>query len=277
VGVAATDVARSALKQSTKKDSLNEAQFFHVGSYSHAQARFLAYVTDRRVSMFGKPTPPQPPKPPATREQVFRMLSNTLRAMTTFAEACRQLVEQLNKRVRTRPLRLALIFDTSFLMLDKLPEHFLGFWEVIRHRILDVRVILPPDVCNELHKHLSTDKSEPARVGRKRLAEMIESGVDIEEPSFSEVVEFTSHSKLGADSPVDRKLIGYARSLALSNEVCGVVIATDDGGIMLDVARLNRDGIHVTTLSKEKTDIDYWVWRFLASTSDEFLNVIAGA
>ncbi|MEK6235082.1 MAG: hypothetical protein N2C14_10240, partial [Planctomycetales bacterium] len=62
-----------------------------------------------------------------------------------------------------------------------------------------------------------------------------------------------SDSSLGADSLVARLLIGYAATMIEHGDHTHVVIATDDGGIALDVKRLRQEsGLPIFVLAPDE-------------------------
>lgn len=217
------------------------------------------------------PCPPPIPLSSEERERRLVVLERVLADMTP-VDAMDLLINRLRKMHSTDPLPLAIIFDTSFLMLEKWPVSWETLCSVIDEIPLKARLVVAAPVHTELRKHLEGEdgqKGQLARIARKRLAELLERGV--EEPSLEGVQEAEPSSSIGADSATDRKLIGHGRELAVSGQVCGVMVATDDGGIMLDVANLYREGVPIATLTKEKKaeEILRLVRRWLAT--DEFL------
>jgi len=198
---------------------------------------------------------PSPPTLPLDAQQRARGLAVLERVLADMApmEAMDLLISRLRAIHSTDPLPLAVIFDTCFLMLDKWPASWETLSSVIDQSTLKARLVVATPIQAELRKHLEGEdaqKAELARIARKRLAGLLERGV--EEPGLEGIQETDSLSSIGADSSTDRRLLGYGKQLALSGQVCGVMIATDDGGIMLDAAHLYREGVHIATLTKEK-------------------------
>lgn len=165
-----------------------------------------------------------------------------------------------------------MIYDTSYLMKNQrlLTREWLTDIEKIRLRekgcivgqpgtpdsydtaevspvCVQFDVYVPLEVSEELAGHFDQDpapqseQDKAARSGRKRLVQLV-SQSGCREPRLSELElpEVVFESPLGADSPVDRNLIRLAVMLARNEKYRLVILATDDGGIMYDVAKLHR-------------------------------------
>ncbi len=102
-----------------------------------------------------------------------------------------------------------------------------------------VRRAIPEEVKGELEKHLrSDDKSTKARRARGILAELAGKKNTSEISLLHVKVPQLIETRLGPDSIVDKKIIGYAISLLSTNFDDFVYIATKDGGIELEVSKI---------------------------------------
>jgi len=221
--------------------------------------------------------PPFEPLPQESKAEAIRMLLRTLHSMDS-NEAIEQLVKQIKRFNPTHDLTVSIVLDTSFLMLKKMPDVWdkMNSWS--QHG-LTVRFLIPDIVIDEVVRHFGTDKDEPARIARKRIAQLTERLASIE--SLREVTPEDQFDAMSADSVTDRRIIAFAKKLGDSNENVCVLVATDDGGIMYDVARHRRAGARLASLSKESsTDdiIDFvFSWLGRSSQNDAFLRLISGA
>lgn len=140
----------------------------------------------------------------------------------------------------TKPT-IAVVYDTCFLMHPK-------FW---RPGVQDFKVVefVPNEVAQEISRHIKdkvasdVEKRLRASDARQRVAELIDAGA--EEPSLDNLEEPTSDPLLRADSPTDRKLLDFVQHLAQSGNFAFVFLATNDGGIMYDLAHLRKNGLCV--------------------------------
>jgi len=91
--------------------------------------------------------------------------------------------------------------------------------------------------------------------------------------------DFTSPTEIGADSLTDKKLVVFARKWADTNDYSAVFVATDDGGIMLDIAHISKSCDNIAIISKETNEqiLNEFVWKHIAIHTDGFLELISGA
>jgi len=110
---------------------------------------------------------------------------------------------------------------------------------------------IPSEVCKEIANHFSSaEKEQIARRARKFVASLLEQGVrEIELHTLAK--PHVSGHPLGADSPTDQLILGYAISLVNSNYDF-VIIASEDGGILFDAIQLALAGHPVFCLNKER-------------------------
>jgi hypothetical protein len=173
-------------------------------------------------------------------------------------------------------LTVAILYDTSYLMS--------GGGPVIIHtpicgldtrknrnwifRTVGVTHIVAEEVKREIYGHFDdADKLRATRSARKVIAELIgRSGTTDGNCRYQEVAltavarAYSAGDVLGADSRTDRLLVGYAKQLAEAAASDCVYLATDDGGIMIDVNKLrlhqrlnlhcipSKDGPNITEL-----------------------------
>ncbi len=187
---------------------------------------------------------------PEIRQKTMARLQAVLRDMC-LNEAIELLLNRIIKcDGRLDNPHVVTVFDTSFLMLNRWPDWWDDYLAALENPPLEHKLIVPREVYGELRKHMSDPEKKPlAGVACKKLAQLIERGC--EETSLADVQEASCSDIIGADSPIDRKLIGFAESLAALPSTAGVFLATHDGGMMLDVARLRRTGVRVATLTKD--------------------------
>jgi hypothetical protein len=125
---------------------------------------------------------------------------------------------------------------------------------------VELAVYVPKEVTEELKSHFANEsKTAAAKSARKLFAEIVDRGC--EEPSLADVVPEIIDGVMGSDSPTDRKLVAFAKSLAASGKFEAVIVATDDGGILTDVVRLKREGAAVECLTKERIRTVRSLWK----------------
>jgi hypothetical protein len=189
-----------------------------------------------------------------------------------------QLVKQVKRWPLSREVAINIVLDTSFLMLEKTPGVF--EWLNSCHK-RDLRTVysIPDIVLNEVVNHFGTEKDSLARVARKRIAQLVEKSAEIE--NLDDLAPIERVDSLSADSETDRKIINYALTRSDDHRFVCVLLATDDGGIMYDVARYRRTGVRIACLTKESTleDIFEFIccWIAQSSKDDSFLRFIANA
>jgi len=139
------------------------------------------------------------------------------------------------------------VYDTCFLMLNKIPSSL----DFLRE-FFSLEFIVPTDVEKEIKKHMEgsdDSKNQKARVARKRIAKLIEKGAKT--PSLPDPQDYNSPTSIGADSATDKRLIAYAEKLAKTDGGTAVFVATDDGGIMLDISHMRKSTKNIIAISKE--------------------------
>ncbi|MGA2621107.1 MAG: hypothetical protein ABSF26_26075 [Thermoguttaceae bacterium] len=153
-------------------------------------------------------------------------------------------------------MRVAIIYDTSFLMSERywdIQKYFeemverIGNWppsERIPRALycgVDWTTFVPVEVKKEIRGHFENpDKERWAKAARKRLASLLAAGC--KEIELSKEAEPVSYDDLlGADSDTDKRIVGFAQKLSYRTVKFGIVfVASDDGGILCDVAKMNR-------------------------------------
>jgi len=163
---------------------------------------------------------------------------------------------------------LGVIYDTSYLMLDKCLDIKLlvgiaGCWKEKRNwygridressdatRLISVVQVVPKPVAEEIRGHFKDEeKHKSARRARKRVASIVErGGLEID---VANVVPASSDAILGADSETDRRVIAYAIQM-VRTDWSAAVVATDDGGILYDMVKLRKDGIPVFGFANDR-------------------------
>jgi len=163
-------------------------------------------------------------------------------------------------------LTVAVLYDTSFLMNGGRPvvvQVPAGQLDAKKNRDYIIRTveithILPDEVKREIQGHFpDAEKVTATRAARKTVAELIALGDAADEPCrYQEVIlaavaaKHSTGDVLGADSRTDRLLIGYAKQLAESDSFDCVCVATEDGGIMVDVNKLRvQHGLNLYCIS----------------------------
>jgi hypothetical protein len=182
---------------------------------------------------------------------------------------------------------VGIIYDTSFLMLNKPPPVWETLQEsvflfrregvsrgwfskkteaVIRSSFFDefqIVEVLPTEVGSEICGHFDDEeKMKPAKKARKIVAELLARGareICLRDKQCS--VESTG--ELGADSEVDRLILGYALAMVESKQWCLSIIATDDGGVLYDSVKWWAAGRKVWCHTKERRDFEQ-VMQYLA-------------
>ena len=211
------------------------------------------------------------------KQEALRMLMRTLSTIDK-GDALEKLVTQVSRFGLSRSLRLCIVLDTSFLMLERTPD----IWEWLSscpRRGLETVYSIPSVVIAEVARHFGTDKDQPARVARKRIAQLVGKSAEIEQVDHIPSIERAD--AMSADSDADRQIISLASAKADDNQFLAVILATDDGGIMYDVAKLRRAGKRITFVSKESTADD--IFEFIcpqiaeSSTDDAFLRLVASS
>jgi hypothetical protein len=145
---------------------------------------------------------------------------------------------------------IIVIYDSSYLMSHGPIVSELAMTSKIPavKRGCEVVHTIPEEVKLELLNHFSNpEKEQKARGARRIIAEIMRTcdlsdhNVRFQEVNLTaSVVQYSSDDTLGADSMTDRLLMGYAKTLAESYRYTAVIIATEDGGIMIDVSQLRR-------------------------------------
>lgn len=144
--------------------------------------------------------------------------------------------------------RVAIVYDTSYLMNDPLlisldrSVTIKTGWFKTQHLRWSFTHFLCNDVKSELKKHHDGDeKKGPASAARKAIVRLMR--LDDYQTFESRSVPLPSKidAILGADSEVDRKLLGKCLELELSGEFDLVYLATDDGGLMIDIQSLRQN------------------------------------
>lgn len=143
----------------------------------------------------------------------------------------------------------AIIYDTSFLMNGCCVDLSLHLPKDIPKEELDrtvtVTQVAPREVKEEIHRHFR----DPAKEGKaKRARAIVASLIGDDGNGFQlQEVELKPNTRphasgeiLGADSLVDRLILGYAVELLVDRGFFAVFIATADGGIKLDIAKLRK-------------------------------------
>ena len=146
----------------------------------------------------------------------------------------------------TNAFRIGVVFDTSYLMLVHQSEMFAPGNLIFD---LDSSAIkngewtfyVPIEVQSEVRSHFESEKDSAARMARRSVAHLIETGCEL--PSLEGVRLFESHPELGADSNTDKRLIQFSIDLIDNGQLDFVLLATNDGGIEYDIASLKRNNI----------------------------------
>ena len=144
---------------------------------------------------------------------------------------------------------IAIIYDTSFLMNGCCLDLSLYLPKDIPRedldRTLSVIQVVPMEVKEEIHRHFR----DPAKEGKAKRARAIVAslmgnvgnGFQLQEVEIkSNTQPLASGEILGADSLVDRLILGYAVELLVERGFRAVFVASSDGGIKLDVAKLRK-------------------------------------
>ena len=106
----------------------------------------------------------------------------------------------------------------------------------------DLDSIVPVEVKMELKNHFADENKSPkARLARKRIAFIAEKGKLIEPVLEKITTPIVSEDCIGPDSLTDRLIIGYGIDLLKSKKYLSVFVASEDGGIMLDMNRRKMD------------------------------------
>jgi hypothetical protein len=178
--------------------------------------------------------------------------------------------------------RLAVVYDSSYVMADKctdataivsdtvfgqeVVESYGGGygraggrgWKIgggtylgDGKKLFRIDNFIPSEVVKEIAKHFSSpEKEQMARRARKVLASLLEQGGS--EVNLCTVAKpYVSGHSLGADSPTDQLILGYADQL-IGDGYDLVIVATDDGGILIDAVMLARAGRPIFCLTKER-------------------------
>jgi hypothetical protein len=137
--------------------------------------------------------------------------------------------------------RVAIIYETSYLLKygetkPFVPEHFDDL--VLEH-------IVPVEVKEEI-KEKRADQSIKDQVtsATKAIAALMN---PVEPAIFSEPIlsreckPIDVGSTLGASSGVEQLILGYCETLLSSENYLAVLLATDRGGLMVDVARIQKE------------------------------------
>jgi len=163
--------------------------------------------------------------------------------------------------------KILIIFDTSSLMNKDLCLN-VSFPFRYNYTITDLIIeplelceltmYIPKQVISELYNHFDNpDKVIKAKKARKLIIEL--KGMGAKEIDLSETPLYTSTSKIGADSKVDRQILGFAISkLEGDNKYDWVVVATEDGGIMYDIQELSNQGYNIYTLEDAIYEGFFW-------------------
>ena len=111
------------------------------------------------------------------------------------------------------------------------------------NRAISISQVLASEIEGEIFGHFrDTCKEGRAKRARAIIASLIEAdgkGYRLLRVELKTVVRpFSSNEILGADSVVDRLLIGYGIDLLKNQNFAAVFIASADGGIKLEVAKL---------------------------------------
>lgn len=109
---------------------------------------------------------------------------------------------------------------------------------------IEIDSFVPVEVEEEIRSLLqSKDAGAAAASARKKVARLVEKHSVIE-PILHEMKlsEFDPDPSLGTESSTGRLLMAFAMSLRESRAYTFVIIATDDGGMMYDVAHLAEPG-----------------------------------
>ncbi len=151
--------------------------------------------------------------------------------------------------MKGRPHHIAIIYDTSFLMNGCCVDLSLHLPKDIPKEELDRTVtftqVVPGEVKEEIHRHFR----DPAKEGKAKRARAIVAslmsddgnGFQLQEVELKPITRpHASGEILGADSLVDRLILGYAVELLVDRGFFAVFIATADGGIKLDIAKLRK-------------------------------------
>ena len=130
-------------------------------------------------------------------------------------------------------MRAAVIYDTSFLMSER-------YRDVPKDKDIEWTTFVPVEVKREIHGHFANPEKERwAKAARKRFATLLAAGC--EEVELSTQAKPVSYDDLlGADSDTDKLLIGFAKHLLENSRFDIVYVATDDGGILCDIAKMSR-------------------------------------
>ena len=170
---------------------------------------------------------------------------------------------------------IGIIYDTSYLMLDR-EDTSQGYARDLLEAIrgsdqkavvkgwLNQRVeytslgdrcalveVVPHEVVREIHQHFTNpEKDKLAKKARKRVANLVDRGA--KELTLGDVVKPAEVATLlGADSPTDKLLLGYAAEMVAASW-CYAIIATDDGGILYDCVKMNQAGMPIHCHTKER-------------------------
>jgi hypothetical protein len=168
---------------------------------------------------------------------------------------------------------IAIIYDTSFLMNGCHVDLSLHLPKDIPkedlNRTVSVTQVVPREVKEEIHRHFR----DPAKEGKaKRARAIVASLIGDDGNGFQlQEVELKSNTQplasgeiLGADSLVDRLILGYAVELLVNRGFLAVFIATADGGIKLDIAKLRKqEGCNLFVIEdpKPSSDLKTVLWQ----------------
>jgi hypothetical protein len=201
------------------------------------------------------------------RQSAIQIIMKKLRSMEK-AEALEALVKQIRLSAPSREIGICIVLDTSFLMLERTPTAWEWLRSCSKHDVSTVYSI-PNIAVIEVARHFETEKDQPARVARKRIAQLVESSAKIENLDHVRPIERTD--AMSADSDTDRRIISFALAKADEQQFACVLLATDDGGIMYDIARFRRAGKRIACLTKESTteDIFEFVCSWILQSADD--------
>lgn len=214
------------------------------------------------------------PLTPEQRQHALRMLMRTLSSMDN-SDALQRLIEKASNFNLTRGIELCVVFDASFLMLERMPPAWDWLSTCANYDLLTAYSI-PNTAVSDVARCFGTEKDKRARAARKRIAQLIEKSAEIEALDHISPIEIAD--AMSAESITDRQIINFALAKATQNNYMCVLLATDDGGMMYDVARFSRGGARITCLTEESSVevIREFICRWIAQSTkdDDFLHLI---
>lgn len=136
--------------------------------------------------------------------------------------------------------RLAILYDAGYLVRAGHLQPFDPAWSGAH-----VTHIVPEEVKEELRRMLGDARQrEQARRCQNNIAALMERGPNC---SYAELRlkdhahPLTWDQSLGSDSLIGQLMAGYAKKAAEEGDFTHVILATEDGGLALDVKKLRQD------------------------------------